>query len=168
MGLQSLRYSLMNFFRFIKKPYSQAGKDDIRRYGSSLHEQNYAPRSIERYLAVWKNSIIIVSITFCFWIIRRNLVLSRIPPSLPNVLTQAQALKLLDQPNILTLLGSRDKALLETLYATGIRLNEAVNLNVDDVDLTAGFLRVNLGKGAKDRGIALDQICLRRVKRVSG
>jgi len=155
-GRKNLQYCMMKFFRFIKKPYSVTDKEDIARFGSHLKELDFAPRSIERNLCSLKkfygycfdNFLILVNPA-------ENLVLSRIPPRLPDVLTQAQALKLLDQPDILTPLGTRDKALLETLYSTGIRLSEAVNLNVDDIDTVTGFLRVNLGKGGKDRVLPL-------------
>jgi len=155
-GLKSVRHSMNKFFRYIHKPYLSITKEDIAQYGSYLKEQNFMPRSIERYLCSLKkfygycfdNFLILVNPT-------DTLVMSRILPSLPDVLTQEEALNLLEQPDILTPLGLRDKAILETLYSTGIRLSEAVNLNVDDIDIVAGFLRVNLGKGSKDRVLPL-------------
>lgn len=155
-GLESVRLSMNKFFRYIHKPYSSVTKEDIAQYVSYLKEQNFMPRSIERYLCTLKKFY-----AYCFdkFLILVNptdtMVVSRIPPSLPDVLTQEEAAKLLEQPNILTPLGVRDKALLETLYSTGIRLNELYNLNVEDIDIATGFLRVNSGKGNKDRVLPL-------------
>lgn len=165
MGRKSLEYCIMKFFRYTKKPYSAIGKEDIAQYGSYLREQNFAPRTIERNLCCVKKFY-----TYCFenFLILVNpvetLTLSRIPPRIPDVLTQAEAAKLLEQPDILTPLGIRDKALLETLYSTGIRLSEAVNLNVDDIDIVTGFLRVNLGKGDKDRVLPLTKTACAALK----
>lgn len=68
-----------------------------------------------------------------------------------NVLTQEEARKVLDAPDTQTSKGIRDKAILEAFYSTGIRLEEMARLTVHDVDCKNGFLRVNGGKGAKDR-----------------
>jgi len=155
-GLKSVRHAMNKFFRYIHKPYSSVTKEDIAQYGAYLKEQNFMPYSISRYLCSLKKFFV-----YCFdnFLILTNpvetLVMSRILPRLPDVLTQEEALKLLEQPDILTPLGVRDKAILETLYSTGIRLSEAVNLNVDDIDIVTGFLRVNSGKGNKDRVLPL-------------
>ena len=60
-----------------------------------------------------------------------------------------------------TVLGYRDRTILEVLYATGIRNEELRNLTVADVNLEEGLLRVNRGKGAKDRVTPLGQIASR-------
>ncbi len=71
---------------------------------------------------------------------------------LPRVaLTQAQACRLVETPSVLTAVGQRNRALLETLYGTGIRLSECVRLDLTDVDLGEGTLLVRCGKGRKDR-----------------
>jgi len=71
------------------------------------------------------------------------------------VLTKEEVLKILDQPNLSTLTGIRDRTILEVFYSTGIRLAELTNLTIYDVDLQGGLLRINKGKGAKDRVIPL-------------
>ena len=71
---------------------------------------------------------------------------------LPRVaLTQAEACRLVETPSVLTAVGQRNRALLETLYGTGIRLSECVRLDLTDVDLGEGTLLVRCGKGRKDR-----------------
>lgn len=71
-----------------------------------------------------------------------------------NVLTRDEARRILDAPDTKTQKGIRDKAILETFYSTGIRLEEMARLTVHDVDLS-GYVRVNRGKGAKDRVVPL-------------
>lgn len=78
-------------------------------------------------------------------LIERNPALSIIPDKntqkLPQILTSAEVELLLEQPACVDAKGYRDKAMLELLYATGIRVSELINLNVDDVNLSAGILR---------------------------
>ncbi len=67
------------------------------------------------------------------------------------ILTHAEMKRLLTQPNTSLAHGIRDRAFLELLYSTGIRIGEAIALTVYDVDLEAGLLKVQLGKGGKGR-----------------
>jgi len=71
-----------------------------------------------------------------------------------NVLTPGEARRIIDAPDTKTTKGIRDRAILETFYSTGIRLEEMSRLTVHDVDLS-GYVRVNRGKGAKDRVVPL-------------
>lgn len=77
------------------------------------------------------------------------------------VLTQAKMKKLLSQPNTSIKQGIRDRALLELLYSTGLRIGEAAALTVYDVDLEAGLLSVRSGKGGKARVVPLGQTATR-------
>ena len=78
--------------------------------------------------------------------------LPTLPDRLPrNVLTRAQAKRVLDAPDTATKGGLRDRAILELLYSTGLRLGEVARLTVHDIDCRTGFVRVHGGKGAKDR-----------------
>ena len=70
-----------------------------------------------------------------------SLVPDKNTQKLPQILTSAEVELLLDQPSCVDAKGYRDKAMLELLYATGIRVSELINLNVDDVNLSAGVLR---------------------------
>ena len=64
------------------------------------------------------------------------------PSRLPKVLSEIQVEALLNAPDLTTPLGIRDKAMLETLYATGLRVSELVNLRLREIDLTANVVRI--------------------------
>jgi integrase/recombinase XerD len=72
-----------------------------------------------------------------------------------NILTSKELAIILDQPNLGTLAGIRDRTILEVFYSTGIRLEELCRLTIYDADLQGGMLRVNQGKGKKDRVVPL-------------
>jgi integrase/recombinase XerD len=85
--------------------------------------------------------------------------LAKEPDALPkNVLTPEEARRFIEAPDTQTLSGYRDRTLLEVLYSTGIRKSELRNLTVDDVNLEEELLRVNRGKGAKDRVVPLSSV----------
>ncbi len=76
-------------------------------------------------------------------------------PRLPKTLSEKQVEALLDAPDLNTALGIRDRAMLETLYATGLRVSELVDLASAAVSLNEGVVRVFHGKGGKDRLVPL-------------
>ena len=78
----------------------------------------------------------------------------RKPRRLPKLLSEAQVEALLAAPDVDTLLGLRDRAMLETLYATGLRVSELTGLKLAQVSLDAGVVRV-MGKGSKERLVPL-------------
>lgn len=80
------------------------------------------------------------------------------------VLTAEEARRILDAPNLSLVIGIRDRTVLEVLYSTGIRLEELTRLTIFDCDLQGGMLRVNKGKGAKDRVIPLGRHAVRFLK----
>ncbi len=76
---------------------------------------------------------------------------------LPHVLNESDTARLIETPDTTTTLGLRDRALMETLYATGIRHNEAHKLDLYDMDTAALSLTVRLGKGQRDRVVPLTE-----------
>jgi integrase/recombinase XerD len=78
---------------------------------------------------------------------------------LPQVLTQAEVERLLQTPDTATAIGQRDAALLELLYATGLRASELVELTTDQVDMVGGWLKVR-GKGGRERVVPVGEIAL--------
>jgi len=78
-----------------------------------------------------------------------------------NTLSEKEMRKLLDQPNLGTLTGIRDRTILELFYSTGIRLDELCRLTIYDADLQGGMLRINQGKGRKDRVVPMGRHAIR-------
>ena len=83
---------------------------------------------------------------------------------IPQILSANEVDTLLAQPNIRDRQGIRDKAILEALYATGMRVSEAAGLKKDNVNLDVGFLRC-IGKGNKERIIPLGKKAISSIKR---
>jgi len=83
---------------------------------------------------------------------------------IPDTLSLNEVDALIARPDIRDKQGIRDKAILETLYATGMRVSEAVNLRLDNVNLDIGFLRC-IGKGNKERVIPLGKKAINSIQR---
>jgi integrase/recombinase XerD len=83
---------------------------------------------------------------------------------LPKSLSEAQVEKLLESPDVTKPLGLRDRAMLETLYATGLRVSELVGLTLSQVSLTQGVVRV-IGKGDKERLVPLGEEAISWISR---
>ena len=86
--------------------------------------------------------------------------LPRFGRKLPVVLSREEVIRLIEAPDGKTLRGARDRAMLETLYATGLRVSELVKLKVTEVNLEAGFL-VTTGKGGKQRAVPMGDVARR-------
>jgi integrase/recombinase XerD len=88
-----------------------------------------------------------------------DLDLPKRPNQLPKgILSKKEIGILLSRPSLETPLGIRDRAILEVFYSTGIRVSELCNLSLNDLDLSAGELRINQGKNAKDRIVPLGEL----------
>ena len=85
-------------------------------------------------------------------------------PRFPKTLSEADVEALLAAPNVAAALGLRDRAMLETLYATGLRVSELVALKIFEADLAAGVVRV-LGKGSKERLVPLGEEAVHWLRR---
>jgi len=88
-----------------------------------------------------------------------NITSPKLGRKLPIVLSVKEVEKLLKQPNIKNPRGIRDKALLETVYACGLRASEAVSLKMPQVEFNTGFLRI-IGKGNKERVIPIGEVAI--------
>ncbi|HZW86607.1 MAG TPA: site-specific tyrosine recombinase XerD [Gallionella sp.] len=87
----------------------------------------------------------------------------KLPRNLPKTLTEADVELLLNTPNIATPLGSRDRAMFEVLYATGLRVSELVALRITQISMDMGLVRV-MGKGGKERLVPLGEESLDRLQ----
>ncbi len=128
-----------------------AQTDVVRAYLAFLNEKQYSKTTIARKLATLRS--------FYKFLIKRNQVSSnpvtavRTPKQekkLPRFLEYEEVKKLLETPPMDSWLGARDRAIMETLYSTGIRVSELVGLNMDDVDFLGEVVHVR-GKGKKER-----------------
>ncbi|WP_445003840.1 site-specific tyrosine recombinase XerD [Halomonas mongoliensis] len=93
--------------------------------------------------------------------------LPRVRPSLPDTLEEHEVERLIVAPDVTTALGLRDRAMLELLYATGLRVSELVGLSVEAVNLRQGVVRVR-GKGDKDRLVPLGEEAVEWLTRYLG
>jgi len=87
----------------------------------------------------------------------------RLEKKLPRILSAQEVGLLLEQPDERQVTGMRDKAMLEVIYASGVRVSELISLDLGDINLEAGFLRCT-GKGTKERIVPLGSRAVREVK----
>lgn len=137
----------------------------VREFLAYLYGQNYTKSTTARKLATLRS--------FYKFLIRRGIVavnpLSTIrtprqEKRLPKCLDLEQVQKLLDAPGDADVLSARDKAMLEVLYSSGIRVSELVDLEIGDIDLGEGVLRVR-GKGRRDRLTPIGSQAIRALQR---
>ncbi len=123
----------------------------LRRYLAEMDAAGYARRTIARRLAAVRS--------FYAYLIDREVIdtdpssvlaTPKVPRRLPKTVAESDLSALLDAPDTTTPAGLRDRALLELLYATGARIGEISALDVGDIDLANGQIRV-MGKGSKQR-----------------
>ncbi len=157
--LAGYRSDLMRFVRCAKTnapgPLANLDARAMSGYVETLSVSGLAPSSICRHIAT-------LSTFFRYLVfegtVPENIVKLLLAPSvwdrLPTVLSPAAVLRLLESPNGDTRLGRRDRAALETLYATGCRVSEVANLRPVDLDLIVGTVRC-IGKGNKERRVPL-------------
>lgn len=154
-SMDSYSYWLSNFFIYIEqnnKILKEIAKEDILKYEASLKQRGYAAATIEHVLCSIRIFFDYLEETFYILINPlEGLLLHKSPVREPVVLTEKEAKKILDQPNTSTLIGVRDKAILELLYSTGLRIGEVYRLTVFDIDITSGFVRITKSKFLKDR-----------------
>lgn len=159
---------LAKFCRFLEKKgwgLEEAGPVGIREFLSWLSGQQLESRTIARQ---------IVTLRHFYRYLRRenyvsanpteNLESPRIWKVLPKYLSQPEVEVLLGQPPADTPLGARDRAILELLYGTGLRVSELISLRVSDVHREAGYVRA-LGKGNKQRIVPVGRLAIAAVEK---
>ena len=169
LTLAAYRRDLQAFGNWLEKErqhaLNAAAAGDIEAYLAWRFAAHVQPRSAARYTSALKR--------FYRYLLRENLITAdptlnldspKLPRSLPKTLTEADVERLLDSADIDTPLGLRDRAMLETLYATGLRVSELVGLKLTAVNLNDGVLRVT-GKGNKDRLVPLGEEAARWLQR---
>jgi len=147
-----------------RRDLDAVSRDTIVGYLLHLQEQGKATATIARRLAALK--------AFYQYLVRervlqedptRNLESPKLQRRLPRVLTVSEVERVLRQPDPRVPGGMRDRAMLELLYATGIRVSELVSLNLGDVNMDQGYLRC-FGKGAKERLVPIGSFALQSLR----
>ena len=137
---------------------------DVDAFLARQYDLNKATSSISRLISSMRK--------FYQWLARQNIQklnpmleidLPKKERRLPVALNQKEINDLLAQPDIKRKLGLRDRAILETLYATGMRVSELINLELQDLHEDLGLVRV-LGKGSKERLIPISSVALHWIK----
>jgi integrase/recombinase XerD len=156
--LSSYERDLRRYLDFMKgKEPVDIVQSDVASFLARLSSEGTAPPSIARCLAAVRG-------------FHKYLVTDELAPidptinletprgwrRLPKTLSGGDVEALLKQPDPATLIGLRDKAMLELLYATGLRVSELVGLKLNDINLERGFLIV-VGKGSKERAVPLGE-----------
>ncbi len=142
----------------------QLSAREVRNYLASLQEAGLQRTSMARKLAALR--------TLCKYLCREQILAvnplkrvssAKLSKPLPHFLYQDQLQLLLEAPNTATSPGRRDRAILETIYSSGLRVSELVGLDLEDLDFSLGYVRV-LGKGAKERIVPLGSYAIAAVK----
>jgi len=165
--IDAYSHGLRRFLGYLRKKgikeISGVGKYDIRGFMLALKAQGLATRSVVRNLVVLRSF---------FNFLNQEGVLKTNPVSevdspkldrkLPEIMTLQEVERLLEQPDLRTPLGIRDRTMLEVLYATGVRVSELVLLPLSQIDLEGGYVLV-YGKGSKERIVPLGKEAMRWV-----
>jgi integrase/recombinase XerD len=159
--LESYRRDLNQFASWLEKQYGktlpQTGQPELLAYLSHLFTQRAKARTSSRALSSLRR--------FFRHMVRQgsipsdptlNIDMPKLPRALPKGLGEADVEVLLDAPDCSDSMGLRDRAMLETLYATGLRVSELVTLPLQGLSLDMGVVRV-MGKGSKERLVPLGE-----------
>lgn len=167
--LVAYKGDLKSFINFLKKDkidsFHKVDRLEVRKFLAHLAGKNFEKSTIARKLS---------SIRSFFVFLTREKIIAQNPTihiptpkrmkKIPSFLDLHEVKLLLELPNRRTLLGLRDRAILEVLYGSGLRVSELVNLNVNDVDLLGGMIKVK-GKGSKERLVPIGEMGLNSIER---
>lgn len=153
--IESYKRDLEKFLIYNKdKDISSIKNSDLKEYIKYLNEENLNEKSIARNISSIKSF-------YKFLVIQKyitnnpsdSIFQPKLKKSLPNILTEEEVLKLLDI-KLTDNFSYRNKAMLELMYASGLRVSELVNLKLQDIDLNQDIIRT-FGKGSKERVIPI-------------
>ena len=164
--LQSYKRDLVKFEQYLAEndiKYNKVTNEELKKYMEYLTEQNKKPSTISRTIASIR--------AFYQFEVKNNKNIKdptesirspKIEKRTPCILTAEEVELLLDQPKDVDLKGTRDKAMLEFAYATGMRVTEIISLNIDDINLQEAT--VICKNGNKQRVIPLGKMSLLALK----
>ncbi len=163
--LLNYKIDLEDFWRFVQEaPIEKIDFFLLRKYLAMIRAKEHKPRTIARKLS---------SLRSFFKFLHREgyvknnpailLTTPKLDKKLPNFLTEGEMSKLLEMPSLTDTAGARDRAILEMLYSTGIRVSELVGLNVENVDFIGNIAKV-AGKGKKERLVPVGDTALKAAR----
>lgn len=166
--LESYQRDLKKYLLFLKeqnvKDFSSTSRTLISQYLLQERNKGLSPSTLSRNLASIRS---FYQFLLMEHIIQENPAIELESPKtekkLPKVLSFQDMEVLLEQPKTKETIGIRDKAMLELLYATGIRVSELVHLNISNLNIKMGFVRCE-GKGSKERMIPLGTLAIRSLQ----
>ena len=148
--------SVRDFAAFLKRPPDTATPEDVRRYQVHQTESGVQPQSVNCSVSALR---FFFSVTVARPDLSRRFVVVRYPQKLPTVLNVEEVGRLLEMAP-----GPKYRAALGTAYGAGLRASEVAHLKVGDIDSTRILIRVEQGKGRKDRNAMLSPQLLRLLR----
>ncbi|MFH1189176.1 MAG: tyrosine recombinase XerC [Candidatus Omnitrophota bacterium] len=140
----------------------------LRRFLAEMRAKNYSKRTVARKLASLRS---LFRFLYREGLIKKNPITAistpKLDKKLPVFLDVDKMKRLLECPSEDNISGLRDRALLETLYSTGIRVSELVGLDIDDIDFISGVIKV-LGKGSKERLAPIGEPAINAIRKYTG
>lgn len=162
--LQAYRRDLCQFRDWLKKEFLQVDSALIGNYLATLREKGNKSRTLNRKLSVVR---MFYKFLYTEGKIDHNPVEGvsspRLGRKIPSFLSEKEVEALLETPSVDEQYGSRDRAILEVVYGAGLRISELINLNLTDLNLKGGWVKV-LGKGSKERIVPLGREACRWVR----
>jgi integrase/recombinase XerD len=156
--------ALFHQFFIDKKKKGAVKRDHIIQFLSYLYDQGLSPRSVSRYLSTLRNFF---KFLFQEEKVKENptsdIEMPKLQKKLPDILTEEEVDRLLEAPDKETALGLRDSAMLELIYATGMRVSELVKTKLAALDMKIGYVRV-LGKGSKERLVPFGDTAKKKIE----
>jgi integrase/recombinase XerD len=166
--VSAYRRDLVKFDVFSQKrklSLEAVSRDDLVDFLASLYRLKLESRTVARHLVTLRNFFRFAQIHELITTDPSiNLESPKIRRSLPGYLRLEEVERLLEQPDSTTALGLRDRAMLEVLYSTGLRVSELIGLRVSDLDSKVGCVRC-IGKGDKERIVPVGRKALLMVEK---
>ncbi|MDR0675793.1 MAG: tyrosine recombinase XerC [Elusimicrobiota bacterium] len=168
--LLNYKKDLIDLFEFLKKKEKNLSEIDnklSREFLTKLYDKGLQTSSVSRKISAIKSffKFLINEKIFSekdnYFLYIRN---PKLPKKIPVFLSQDEIFDLLNMPDDSELLGLRDRAILEVLYSTGIRVSELINLKITDIDLFGETIKV-FGKGKKERIVPIGKNSIAIVKK---
>lgn len=160
------RLDIEEFFQFAGSSVTLQNIDYLllRRFLAELRTKNHRPRTVSRKLSSLRSFFKFLQKEGHIKENPSKLLMSpKIDKLLPKFLSEEEVTKFVESPDLSTLMGKRDRAILETLYSSGVRVSELVGLNVEHVDIFNHVAKV-AGKGKKERLVALGSPAIKAIQ----